>query len=125
MFGYQRVPNPGTQVDITRHNDSSLNRVFTPFNLLRLKTLWSEHTLYIAAQLREPFVYGKVFGHNNHTPPYKVGVVVLYVHDSIGAVDTIHLLTPASSYWCRDESWTCFNLQCPPPPCSEYQRLRN
>ena len=68
---------PNMQVDITRHNDSSLNRVFPPFNLLRLKTLWSEHTLYIAAQLREPFVYGTVSGHNTPTPPYKVSVAIV------------------------------------------------
>ena len=45
--------------------------------MLRIKTLWSENTLYIAAQLREPFVYGKVIGHNTPTPPYKVSVTIL------------------------------------------------
>lgn len=54
-------------VDITHHNDSALNTVPDMFQT-RAKIRWDQNYVYIAAQLNEPFVFGKVTGHNIDVP---------------------------------------------------------
>ena len=56
-------------VDITNHSQPSENAVPEIYQT-RLKVRWDQNFLYIGAELREPFQYGTITGHNGPSPPY-------------------------------------------------------
>lgn len=51
-------------VDITQHPDQQYNAVPNDVQA-RVKIRWDDNFLYVGAELNEPFVSGKLFGHNN------------------------------------------------------------
>ena len=58
-------------VDITHHSEASLNAV-PSYQQASVAVLWDSDYLYVAARLKEPFVWGLVpNGHNGATVPYK------------------------------------------------------
>lgn len=55
-------------VDITDHQDNeTLNEVPAAFQT-RVKMRWDADYLYVGAELREPFLYGNITGHNSVAP---------------------------------------------------------
>ena len=57
-------------VDITRHYTRPALNVVPQDLQTRAKVLWDGNFVYIAAELREPFITANVTGHNGPTPPY-------------------------------------------------------
>ena len=54
-------------VDITRHENETLNKIPSQFQS-SVAVLWDETYLYIGARIKEPFVFGKLTGHNIQAP---------------------------------------------------------
>lgn len=65
-------------VDITDHQESALNAV--PSSLqARAKIRWDHDFLYVGMELREPFIFANVTGHNGPTPPYKDNDLEMFI----------------------------------------------
>ena len=69
-------------VDIT-HHPLSPERDVVPSSLqARAKVRWDDEFLYVGVELREPFIFANVTGHNGPTPPYHDNDVELFVDAS-------------------------------------------
>lgn len=70
---WAEVPWSTNFVDITHHQDPSLNGVPEDFQT-SVKMRWDSNFLYIGAELKDPFVYGDITGHNQNSnvPPKEV-----------------------------------------------------